>query len=70
MGFIERELQRVSAEIFDKPEGSENYDKLYAAQQALAWASDPSSFNSPYGAIMGIQEGSEGCSAHPRQPSS
>jgi hypothetical protein len=40
MGFIERELRRIS------------YRQLYAAQQALVWALDPDGFRAPYETIL------------------
>ena len=30
------------------------YEKLYAAQQALSWALDPTGFKAPYDVITGI----------------
>lgn len=60
MSFIQREIDRLNAAIIpDKP----NQDSLYAAQQALAWALEPSGIKSPYEMITGIQEGSEDYSA-------
>ena len=62
MSFIQREIDRLNAEIIP---GTPNHDSLYAAQQALAWALEPSGIKSPYEMIMGIQEGSEDCLADP-----
>lgn len=70
MSFIQRELDRINGALLD-PANADVYDRLYAAQQALAWAAEPTGFRSPYASVMGIQEGSEGCSAHPHpEPSS
>lgn len=67
MSFIQREIERLNAAIIpDTPK----QDGLYAAQQALAWALEPSGIKSPYEMIMGIQEGSEDCSGHLHQPQS
>jgi hypothetical protein len=63
MSFVTRELDRISARLLDPallPEGE--YERLYAAQQALSWALEPIGFKSPYDMITrGIPKGSEGC---------
>lgn len=64
MSFIQRELDRINGALLD-PANADVYDRLYAAQQALAWATEPSGFRSPYDSVMGIPEGSEGCLVHP-----
>ena len=69
MSFMQRELDRIRQALLTERAG-ETYDRLYAAQQALAWASDPTGFRSPLNSIMGTQEGSEDCLAHPRPPRS
>lgn len=78
MSFIKRELARIGTALRD-PGHAGRYAELYAAQQALSWASDPDAFRSPYDMLMGnrtmptadIPAGSEDCSVHPRpQPSS
>jgi hypothetical protein len=69
MSFIQRELDRLHSALLDHP-GGNSYERLYAAQQALAWATDPSAFAAPSKLIMGTQEDSEDCSAHLRQPQS
>lgn len=70
MGFIDRELQRLNAEIARKEDGPVR-DTLYAAQQALAWAQEPNGFESPYELLTrGTQEGSEGYLAAPHPSSS
>jgi hypothetical protein len=53
MGFIERESERISAAIVN-PDNAGVRDQLYAAQQALGWASEPTGFKSPYDMIMGF----------------
>lgn len=69
MGFLSRELDRVSGALLREPPGP-IYDQLYAAQQALSWASDPNGFRSPYDQVMGIQGVTEGCSIPGCQPRS
>lgn len=69
MSFIERELVRIGSALRDS-QYEEHRDALYAAQQALSWAQDPNSLRTPYGMIMGIQEGSEDCSDLHRLPQS
>ena len=64
MSFIQRELDRIGDALRSNPQAND-YDRLYAAQQALAWASDPQGFRPPFASIRGTQEGSEGCSAPP-----
>jgi hypothetical protein len=66
MSFIQRELDRIGAALGDKSNG-ENYERLYAAQQALAWALEPTGFRSPYNAIKGIPEAQEDYRAEPHQ---
>lgn len=60
MGFVERELLRINTAIAKLDEGRD-YDRLYAAQQALAWALEPTGAKSPYAMIMGIHEDSTDC---------
>jgi hypothetical protein len=69
MSFIQRELDKIGEALRASPEAND-YDLLYAAQQALAWATDPEGFASPMKHIRGTQEGSEGCSEDHRPPSS
>lgn len=51
MGFIRRELERIERGLRE-PQSSERYCQLYAAQQALSWALEPSRFALPYDTIM------------------
>jgi hypothetical protein len=55
MSFVQRELDRISAALRENPQGND-YDRLYAAQQALSWATDPVGFASPMKHIRGTQE--------------
>lgn len=65
MSFIQRELDRVSAKLQAGPLADEDRDQLYAVQQALLWALDPTGFKSPYDMIMisDTPAGSEDCQA-------
>lgn len=62
MGFVERELAKLSRALVSDPDGV-RYAELYAAQQALSWSLDPQGFKPPFAMITGIQEGSGDCSA-------
>lgn len=59
MGFIEREEQRLSAELL-KISGTERdtilWHQLYAARQALVWALEPGAVRYPYDMIMGTEK--------------
>ena len=66
MSFIQREIDRIRTALLDPANAGESYERLYVAQQALAWATDPEGFKSPYSAVMGTQEGSEDYSGNPR----
>lgn len=46
MSFIQRELNILGEMLRNTPEGEE-YNEIYAAQQALCWALDPDNFMSP-----------------------
>lgn len=59
MGFIERELDRISAALGEA--GQPDYGQLYAAQQALSWALEPTGFKAPYDTIKGIPANSTDC---------
>lgn len=63
MSFVARESTRIRDLLTSDPDRPDR-DVLYAAQQALEWSLEPSGIKSPYDMIMGIQEDSEGCSAH------
>lgn len=66
---INKEADRLRSALLEAPQG-DRYDRLYAAQQALAWASDPQGFKAPYDLIMGTPAGSEDCSERSRPPQS
>lgn len=57
MSFIQRELEKVEKALRE-PQYAEQYDQLYAAQQALSWALDPYGFRPPFATIMDIREDS------------
>jgi hypothetical protein len=52
MNFVERELGKIT-QAMAMPQEADRYCQLYAAQQALAWASDPSAFAAPSAVIVG-----------------
>jgi hypothetical protein len=62
MSFIQRELDRITSKLQAGPLPAEEHGKLYAIQQALAWALEPIGFKSPYDMVLtGTPEGSEDC---------
>ena len=63
MSFIQRELDRIGNALTGAQSGN-RYAELYAAQQALAWAMEPTGFKPPYDMLAsatGTQEGSGDC---------
>ena len=60
MSFIQRELDRVTSALRE-PCSAEVYDRLCTAQQALAWAIEPSVIAEPYATIMSKVANSVGC---------
>ena len=64
MSFVPREIDRLNGAINS---GVGDRSELYAAQQALSWAIEPSGIQSPYAMIIRSGEAPEGCSAlhHP-----
>lgn len=67
MSFVQRELDKIAGALRE-PHLADKYEQLYAAQQALSWALNPSGFRAPYDEIMGILAAPEDCPAsiHPR----
>jgi hypothetical protein len=66
MSFVQRELNRIQGALTLHPQ---RHAELYAAQQALAWALEPTGIKPPSDAIvMGTLEDSEDCSAHSCPP--
>ena len=63
------ERNRLTAAI-DSGSFREQYNRLFAARQALCWAINPESAASPYMSIMGIQEEQEDCPGEPHPPRS
>jgi len=62
---IEEECERIRAALIDKENLTpRQYDQLYAAQQALAWAFD--GMRSPYDMVMG--KSIESCTEMPSIP--
>ena len=60
MGFLEREFGRLQTALREQ-ENANKYDLLYAAQQAIAWASDPDAYKSPSVMLTGIQGETKDC---------
>jgi hypothetical protein len=69
MSFLRREFDRLQAALREQ-ENANKYDLLYAAQQAIAWASDPDAYRSPFEMLTGIQGEPKGCPAESRPPQS
>ena len=53
-----KEADRLRSALLQTPVGDRFYQFL-AAQQALAWMSDPETFKSPYDLVSGNPEGSK-----------
>ena len=66
MSFVQRERDRLATVLRANPRDND-YERLYAAQQAFAWAIEPTGFASPFDSIKGTPEDSAGCLADPRQ---
>lgn len=66
MGLIQREIDRLRLSLVADPDQR----ALYAAQQALEWALEPSGVKSPYAMVTGILEEPADCLARHHQPSS
>jgi len=58
MTSIEEEIALLRGALTRMPSGN-LYDRLYAAQQALVWATDPRTFNDPIAMIFDTLEGSK-----------
>lgn len=52
MGFVDRELKRVVTKLQAGPLADDERGQLYAVQQALVWASEPTGFKAPYDMIV------------------
>ena len=61
MDHVHAELRRIRARLL-APEPNEHAG-LYAAQQALNWALNPSQYAPPFRTVTGILEEPEGCCA-------
>jgi hypothetical protein len=66
---IQEELDHIAGALRRAP-SPERYSRLYAAQQALSWALDPTSFRAPYSAVMSTPADLTGCLVCPGPPSS
>jgi hypothetical protein len=65
---IIQERGRIQTALLDSETTPQQYNELYAAQQALAWVENPQVAKSPYRLIMDTPASSEGCSADLRPP--
>jgi hypothetical protein len=57
MSFVQRELDRISEALREPSRlqiSSDQYERLYAAQQALSWVLEPSGIRSPYDTILDV----------------
>lgn len=71
MGFVQRELDRIEAALVDEAIGTERFQQLFAAQQALKWTTEPQGFATPLDSIdklpasttVGSRAEPAGCSA-------
>lgn len=59
MSFIDREVAKLAESI--EASSDTQRERLYVAQQALKWATDPDAFRSPFDYIMDIQVNSTSC---------
>jgi hypothetical protein len=59
MGFVERELNKIQSLL--RTADARLYVELFAAQQALSWAIEPTGFKSPVDLILGSPGVPEGC---------
>jgi hypothetical protein len=59
MSFIQRELDLIGTALRQSQPGND-YDQLYAAQQALMWALEPDGFKSPYKMLAKTTDTPEG----------
>lgn len=66
MSFIQRELDRIGARLREADVPPDQYERLYAAQQALAWVLEPEGVRAPYESVMSTPAGSADCSEHTR----
>lgn len=69
MSFVQHELDRIRAALGSTQNGQE-YERLYAVQQALSWALEPTGFRAPYATILDIPEETEDYLADPHPPQS
>jgi len=70
MSYLQRELDLIGAALRQTPQSEARYRELYAAQQALWWASDPQCYKSPHAMITGTPADSEDCSERIHLPQS
>lgn len=67
---LQQERDKIQSALLGPTTTTRQYEHLYVAQQALAWAENPAIAKSPYDLVMGIPGDSEDCLAGPHQPQS
>jgi hypothetical protein len=67
MSFIQRELDRIQNTLTTAQLSSHRRAELYAAQQALVWALDPTGFKPPYDMIANATDNPEGSGDCPEE---
>ena len=61
MSFVQRELDRIG-DALRQPRPNNRYAELYAVQQALTWALDPTEYKPPFDLLVtSTPVGSEDC---------
>jgi hypothetical protein len=73
MSYIQREMDRIARGLRE-PQPQDKQRELYVAQQALAWALDPSCYRAPTDliagnpiqAVTGTPAGTGDCRGYPR----
>jgi len=51
MGFVENELSRIERAIVAERDGTDRFNQLFVAQQALKWTTEPQGFATPLDTI-------------------
>lgn len=49
---LQQERDRIQSALLDSTTTTQQYQQLYAAQQALAWAQNPQIARSPFDTVM------------------
>lgn len=62
---VEDELHRLQVAMLDR--SNPDFQKFWAAQQALSWVLDPETFAPPFGSLKSSEATRADCSAHSSQ---